>query len=211
MVSIPYGVDVGLVGLLLGLHARRGEPPVPGREPVHLLGEVHQHVRPVHREPALVGRGHVGLLNRLHRRLVTRHERLAVCRLGHLRPGLDDDGFEVLRPHHRAGAPAAGGPVVLVDDAGVAHLVLAAGTDRHRREVLPVGAVDLGLDGVDGVVDAVAPEVAGVTEFDLAVLDHGVDGLVGPSLEQQAVEAGPLEPGAAPAAVVGVGDGVGQG
>jgi len=41
-------------------------------------------------------------------------------------------------------------------------------------------------------VDALAPQVRGVTEFDLVVLDDGVDGVVALAVEEQAVAPGPL-------------------
>ena len=134
-------------------------------------------------------------------------EGVLVRRLGKGLLGLDDDGLEVLAAADGAGAAAPRGAVVLVDPGGVADEVLAGLADGDDADVIAVTVEE----GLYGVVDALAPEVGGVPQLDVAVLDEGVDGLLRLAAEEDAVEAGPAKASAGPAAVVGVGDGAGEG
>ena len=121
---------------------------------------------------------------------------------------LDDDALEVFGAGDGAGAAAPGGAVVFVHEGGEEHAVFAGLADGHDGGVGFVALV--GAEVLDGVVDAEPPDVGGVADFDLVVLDVEVDGLVGLAGDQQGVEAGPAEAGGAPAAHVRVGHGAGE-
>src|SRR5205807_2681528 len=106
--------------------------------------------------------------------------------------------LEVLRAHHRAEARAPDGPPVLaVDhDRREADESLAGRSDaRHAWQLAaPIDCrADLGPDGVVGLEGVLAPQVAGVADLDLAIVDPQVDGPLGTSAHDDGVEAGLLE------------------
>ena len=129
--------------------------------------------------------------------------------VGHLELQLaaDGDGLQVLRAHHRAHARSAGGVLEVVDDAGVADQVLAARADLRGPDAL---VAKLRADRLLGLERVQAPEVRGVAQLGLAVVDPEVDRLRRLALEDDRVEAGVLELGAEEAADVALAVAAGQ-
>ena len=119
---------------------------------------------------------------------------------------LDHDGLQILGACHCARAATAGGPFVLVHDVGEAYQLLAGRTDAHHCAISAV----FSLEGLDGVARFHAPDGRSIVQGDGAVLDVGIGRALSLALEQQTVEAGPLELGSRPAAHVAVGHGAGQ-
>src|SRR5439155_165282 len=111
----------------------------------------------------------------------------------------DNDGLDVLRPHNCADARAAGGPGLVVDDAGDAIQVLTSGADAGdaRRRI------GLGAERVLRLFCGLAPNVRGIADLELVVLNPDVDGLGRPAFEDDHVVAGELELGAPVAAGAG--------
>ena len=70
--------------------------------------------------------------------------------------------------------------------------VLARRADGDDGQVL---LAKLGLEVLDRLMDAHAPDGRGVAQFYFTILDIGVDRRVGLALEDQAVEAGPAQAG----------------
>jgi hypothetical protein len=115
--------------------------------------------------------------------------------------------LQVLRAHDGADAGAPGGPVQVVDDAGVAHPALARDADRgdlHLRLLV------VGFQPAFRVPHGGAPDIVGGQDLDGLVDDLEVDRPLGPALDDQQVVAGELELGAELAAGVGAGDGAGE-
>ena len=192
----------GLAGdLARGLPA--GVLGVEGGQRADGVGDVHQHVGAVDAQPSLARRGDVVLVHdRRQRPLVgLLPGRLVGGLIDALVAGYDHDGLELLRAPHRAGAAAARGALVVVEPGGELDQILARGTDGHHVGVL---AVAFAQDLVR-LVGGFAPEVGGVFDLDLTVLHQQVDRFFGRALDEQAVEAGPLELGRGPAAHVAVG------
>ena len=133
---------------------------------------------------------------------------LTVLGLGHCGLGSPHDhGLEILRPGHAAHPAAPGGPVVFIDDRSEADQILPRLADRTDRNVVAVAVAQ----DLDGLVYALAPEIVRGADLDGPVLHEGVDGTLGPALEEQRVEAGPPLPRGAPAADVAVRNGARQG
>ena len=119
-----------------------------------------------------------------------------------------DDGLQLLRPHDGAQAAAGREAAVVVADAGHQGELLAGRADAGRRWPSCRARSLSFFSVVDGVQ---APEVGGVVQLDLVIVDEEVDGLVRDAAEQDAVPAGVLEPGAEVAAAVGVAPAAGLG
>ncbi len=105
-----------------------------------------------------------------------------------------------------AGAVASSGAIIDVEPARKTHQVLAGWPDGHAVALFAVAFAQ----DTQRFVNALAPQVAGVVQRHLAVCDIGVDRLFGLALEDQAIEAGPLQLGRGPAAHVRVGHGAAQ-
>ena len=118
----------------------------------------------------------------------------------------DRDALDLLAAQQGADAGTAavaeGG-----DDVGHGHQVLAGGADGGHVEF---GAVLLRQGGV-GLEGPLAPDVGGVLDGDVVVLDFDVHGLVADALDDHGVIAGILEGVGDMAAHVGVHDGIALG
>ena len=122
-----------------------------------------------------------------------------------------DDGLDLLRAHHRADPGAPGGAAVVIHDAGHVGEVLAGLADhRHLGLADPTVTAVFLLQGFFGLVGVLAPEVAGVLQAGLAVVEQQVDGLVGNAGEDDTVVTGGLQCGAEGAAAVGVAPAAGE-
>jgi len=125
---------------------------------------------------------------------------------GDLEVAVDRDRLEPLGAHDRAHAAAAPGAALVVDDAGDACQLLPRLADGGD---LGHAAVAL-LEDVLYLVGVLAPEVGGVEQAGLAVLDIEVDRAFGAAGEEKAVVAGELGVGPHGAATVGITPGVGE-
>ena len=196
-----------LAGGVLGVN-EGGAHGVLGRQRAHRVDDVHQHVGAVDAQAALARGSHHGLVHdRGQGLLVGVLERDAISRLGLiLLVALDDNRLEVFGASHCTRAAAARCALVLVHEVAVAHQLFAGWADGHHRAL---GATIV-LQDLDRVVGFHAPDRRGVVDAHFVVFDVQVDWVVGLALDQQAVEAGPLELGCCPAAHVAVGDSAGQ-
>ena len=169
------------------------------------VDDVHQHLR-AELWQALSGDRIIGedLLAGRHRR----HESLHVAHISDTFGASDDDGLEIFRTPHRAHARPARCPVKVVNDA------------RIKTAALP-GPADGGHTGLRGLVltfenflrlpNGLAPDIRGIDEFGVVIVNFEVDGLWGPALEDDHVPASKLQLGAPIAAGVRTGDGARQG
>ncbi len=199
-----------LAGDLLGAFGAKGrELRVLGGQRANALGNVHEHVGAVDAEATLARRGDVlGRHNRGQRLLARFAVGVLVGRLrAILLVALDHNCLEVLAATHCARAIAAGGAVIDIEPAGKAHEVLAGAANRHA---VAIGAVAL-LENGKRFVDVLAPQVRSIIQGHIAVFHIGIDGLVGPALENETVKAGPLKLGRCPAAHVRVCNGAREG
>jgi hypothetical protein len=121
--------------------------------------------------------------------------------------GLEDDGLELLAPAHGAGSAPPEGTVVFVDPGREARGPLSSLADGADREVLFTVAL---LEERDGLVDSLAPDLRCVAQLHPTLRDEGVDRALGAAREDESVQAGPTQPGTAPATLVAVGDGAGE-
>ena len=201
------GTHQQLVGQGLPAHLVGGRevavPEVVGGQRPGLVEDVDQDVGAVGLEPgaphgvqadALPGLVHGG------------HETLGI---GHLhRPGAHHHhGLEVLGAHDGAHPGAAGGAVHLVHDGREQHQLLPGGPDAGHLGLL----VGLGAQQVHRLGHQLAPQVGGVPELRVVVLDPQVDGPGRLVLEDDQVVARVLQFRPERAAGVGGGDGAGEG
>ena len=165
------------------------------------VDHVHQHLRAV-RGQALAGHGVLGQdLLALHGLL---HEGLGIAHVAHALGAAHGNGLQVLAAHHGAHARAASRAVQVVHHGGKQHAVLtrpADAGDAHLR------VLQFLLDDGLGVPHALAPQLGGIAQFHLVVLDVEPHGLGRLALEDDHVPAGELQLGAPVAARVGAGDG----
>ena len=133
-------------------------------------------------------------------------DRFAVSHL-HPTAAANGNGLEVLGAHDRAEAGAAGDFVQVVDDAGVADKVFAGGPNLGNPDLL---VAEFLADGGFHRTGDLAPELGGVAELDLVVLDPEVNGLGCAALDDDAVPAGLLELGAPVAAGLGLAEKAGE-
>ena len=83
----------------------------------------------------------------------------------------DRDRLQVLRAHDGADAAPSGGAVEIVHDAGEQHPVLAGRPNAGDLRVV----VGLGANGVRRLRNILAPQMRGVANLDLGVLDPQID------------------------------------
>ena len=100
------------------------------------------------------------------------------------------DGLEVLGAHDAADAGPTRLAVPVVCDVGVPDEVLPGGSDGGRADVV---VSDLLLDEVEDLQGVGAPEVLGVPDLDLPVVDEQVDGLLALPLDDYGVVSRLLE------------------
>jgi hypothetical protein len=202
-----------VVDILAGDHfgvvlAKRGELRVARRQRADALGDIHQHVGAVDAQAALARGGDVLLGHDRGQRLLARF--LVRFLVGWFRlvllVALDDDRLETLAAGDRTRAVATRRAVIDVDPTGKAHQVLTGWPNRHAVTSF---AVALAQDA-QRLVDALAPDVGGVVQRHLTILDIGIDRFLGLALKDQAVETRPLELGCRPAAHVRVGHSAAQ-
>jgi hypothetical protein len=125
----------------------------------------------------------------------------------HAQGAAHGDGLEVLGAHDRAHTGPAVGVLHLVEDAGVAHHLLARRPDhRDARPWLAQVRPDCFL----GITGDLAPSHRGVAQLGLAVLDPQVDRLGRLALEDDGVKARLLELRRPPATGLGLGEATGQ-
>ncbi len=100
------------------------------------------------------------------------------------------DGLEILRPHHRAEATAAGGVEGAVHDARIGDEVLPARPDHGHADAL---VAQLLADGGLGILGQEPPQRSGITDGDLSVFDGEIDRLGGRALHDEDVVSGLLQ------------------
>ncbi|OIQ76342.1 hypothetical protein GALL_419780 [mine drainage metagenome] len=102
------------------------------------------------------------------------------------------DGLEVLAAHHRANTRAASSAVQVIDHSGKQHAVFTgfANTGHTRQWVLQTL-----FDDLFGFPDALAPQVAGITQLGHVIIDVQVHRLVGLAFKNDHVPAGHFELG----------------
>ena len=178
-----------------------------GPERAHRVGDVHQHVGAVDRQAALARRGHVLLVHDRRQRPLARLAALwLVGRLRHLAPRLDDDRLQLFAPPTHRCRPAR-----------------TRGRSRSSRRrtgtmFSPAWPIAMTLRSFspyrslrgDGVVDALAPDVARRRAARRCRPRRRRRSASRPAAEHQPVEAGPAQPRRRPAALMAVGDGAGQ-
>ena len=99
-----------------------------------------------------------------------------------------DHGYslQVFRAHDGAHARTPGGAMHLVHDRGNQHLLLAGRTDARDTGIV----VGLGAQGLSSLRHPFAPEMRGISYFDVVVLDPDVDGFLCFAFEYQCVVTG---------------------
>ncbi len=188
--AAPAGVVLDRVGLAECLAGQ-----LLDRE--HALGEVlrrdvaehHPHVH-VH-EGAVLAKGHGDHVSvDVRQGLLRQRSNLCCIRRAGLRIADGSHSLQVLRPHERAHAAAPGAAPLVVHDGGVSDLLLAARGDAGHADV---GVAQLVLDELLRLVAVLAPEMGGVPDLGLAVLQVEVDRLVRTAGDDDPVEARALE------------------
>ena len=169
------------------------------------VDDVHQDLGAIRRQ-ALAGNGVVG--EHFLGGLGGGHEGFAVTDGAGTLGAAYGDGLEVLGSHDGADPGTAGGAVQVIDDAGVFDAVLAGAADAGDADLRVLVAF---LDGFFGLEDGLAPQMAGILEFDFVVFDGQIDGLGTLAFEDDHVPAGEFEFGTEVAARVGAGNGPGEG
>ena len=123
---------------------------------------------------------------------------------GHI--ALDGDGLELLGAHDGPEAGATGGAALVVHDGGDERHLLAGLTDAGNLGALAV-AGDEGVLRLEGVL---APDIGGVFQLCLAVLDVNIDRLVRDTGHPDVIIAGKFQVGSEVAAGVSVAPAAGQ-
>jgi hypothetical protein len=100
------------------------------------------------------------------------------------------DGLELLGPHYRAHARTAGGILETIHYAGVLDHALAA---RPDHDGIGPRLSQLLAQKLLGLFGGLAPEMRGVPDLGLAILDPDIHGLFGSTLNDHGIEPGPLE------------------
>ena len=99
-------------------------------------------------------------------------------------------GLHPLGGHHRAHPGPGRRPHQVGVDARKSHAPLSCGPHDRRLDP-PVPQV--GSNGLIGLVDVHAPEVGGVPERDLVIVDEDIDGLSAPTLQHDLIVPGELD------------------
>ena len=93
-------------------------------------------------------------------------------------------GLEELGPHHGTHSRTARGMVQILHHAGIDNLILPGLPDHGETRVL---LAQFRLDHLLGIDDVLTPQLRGIPDFDLVILDPEVDRFLGTALHDQRV------------------------
>ena len=119
---------------------------------------------------------------------------------------LDCNGLQLLNAHDGSHAAAAGCTVFVVHDSCKEASLFGSRRDAGDAEVLPA----FFIKGFRCIEDVFSPEVGGVSQFDLIIVDIEVDRFFGDIFEDNAVIAGIFQFRSEMSAGVGSADGAGE-
>ena len=174
---------------LFGIFAVGCDHTVFGGQSANAVGDVHQHVGAIDGETALARAGDVLFGHDvLESAVVSGFPLFAVRGFDDLLLRLDDDGLEVLGAANCTGAAAARGAVIFVHPTCKLDEVLACGADGDDGEVfLAVFFFEM----FNSVVDVFSPNLGGIPQFNLVIMDVGISRFCSLAFENEAVKARP--------------------
>ena len=99
---------------------------------------------------------------------------------------MENNRFDLLGAHHRTHSAASGLAAIIMVDAGVRDQVLAAGTDDRNLVLLAKFFLELLLYNEC----IFTPQVGGIAQFDLIVVNEKINGLRADAFQDDAVQPG---------------------